>query len=198
MKYDKKDRTKILVLVAVLVAVWAVIGIRFAVLSARHKAELARNAQTQAGGQQQSTPAPGGPGAQPGSGGSPTLRLAALVAPVSPPTNDPFHPIIAPRTSVARLAPEPSAGRRQQGPETAPPTLPPMPGADSSGRSGDSLQLTGIIQGTPSTAVLRLGDSHFVVKEGDVLDNSLRVQKITKTTVTLRDGRTSYTLRIGG
>jgi hypothetical protein len=73
-----------------------------------------------------------------------------------------------------------------------------MPGADSPGRGGDRLQLTGIIQGTPSTAVLRLGDNHFVVKEGDVLDNSLRVQKITRTTVILRDGRTSYTLRIGG
>jgi hypothetical protein len=195
MRYDKKDRTKILVLVAVLVAVWAAIGIRFAVLSRQHKAELARSAQAQAGGRQQTAPSPGG---QLPSGGSPTLRLAALVAPVSPPTNDPFHPIIAPRTSVARLAPEPSAGRRRQEPEPAPPTLPPLPGADSSGRGGDTLHLTGIIQGTPSTAVLRLGENHFVVKEGDILDNSLRVQKITRTTVTLRDGRTSYTLRIGG
>lgn len=195
MRYDKKDRTKILVLVAVLVAVWAAIGIRFAVLSRKHKADLARSAQAQTGGRQQPAPSPGG---QLPSGGSPTLRLAGLVAPVPPPTNDPFHPLIAPRTSVARLAPEPSARRRQQEPEPVPPTLPPMPGADSPGRGGDRLQLTGIIQGTPSTAVLRLGDNHFVVKEGDVLDNSLRVQKITRTTVILRDGRTSYTLRIGG
>jgi hypothetical protein len=74
-----------------------------------------------------------------------------------------------------------------------------MPGSESPYQGGrDQLQLTGIILGTPSTAVLRLGDDHFVVKEGDLLDSTLRVQKITKTTVTLRDGRTAYTLRLGG
>jgi hypothetical protein len=42
-----------------------------------------------------------------------------------------------------------------------------------------------------------MGDDHYVVKEGDFLDTGLRVQKITRNAVTLREGRTTYTLRIG-
>ncbi|MFB3880594.1 MAG: hypothetical protein ACE149_04985 [Armatimonadota bacterium] len=193
MKYDRKDKTKIIVLATVLVAVWVVIGIRFAVLSAKHKASLARSQSARAGAPQ--TPSPATPAAP---GTSPALRLAALVAPVAPPTRDPFRPLIASRSSVVSAVQEPTSQRRRSSTETPAVTLPPMPGSESAPRTGDRLQLTGIIQGTPSTAVLRLGDDHFVVKEGDVLDSSLRVQKITSTTVVLRDGRSSYTLRIGG
>jgi hypothetical protein len=59
------------------------------------------------------------------------------------------------------------------------------------------LQLTGIIAGSPSTAVLRLGEEHYVVREGDLLNGQLRVQQITKNSVVLREGRSTYTLRLG-
>ncbi|MFB3880468.1 MAG: hypothetical protein ACE149_04350 [Armatimonadota bacterium] len=194
MKYDKKDRAKIVVLAAILIVLWVVIGVRFALLSRQHKAKLAtaEAAATERAAAalraQSATPA----GQKPL---SPALRLAALVAPVQPPKGDPFHPIIPPRNVVARRQSAPAV-RTADEPQEPAPALPPLAGSGE--RGGDNLQLTGIIAGTPSTAVLRLGEDHFVVREGDVLDTTLRVQKISKTTVTLRDGKTAYTLRLGG
>jgi hypothetical protein len=196
MRYDKKDRAKIVVLAVVLVGLWGFIGVRFALLSRQRKAELRAQQQAQASAQPQPTPDAGAPGSQTR---SPALRLAALVAPVPPPTSDPFHPIIPPRTSEGSSAQPAAATRRPPEREQAPPVLPPLPGSESSYRGGkDRLTLTGIIVGNPSTAVLRMGDDHYVVREGDILDTTLRVQKITRTAVTLREGRTAYTLRIGG
>ena len=189
MRYARKDRTRVAVLVIVLLALWAFIGIKFALFNRQHRSHTAA---TPSG---ESSTAQSVPGGQL----SPTLRLAALVAPVSPPGSDPFHPIIAPRSSEPGPAQPRTTGRRPSELEPAPAVLPPLPGSESSSRSGrDRLTLTGVILGAPSTAVLRLGDDHYVVKEGDVLNGSLRVQKITKTTITLREGRTSYTLRLGG
>ena len=182
-----------LVLAAILIVVWGFIGVRFALLSREHKAK--QRAQEQAAAQAQTEPAPGVGELKKE---SPTLRLAALVAPVPPPKSDPFRPLIAARSSGGGEQPAPS---RKHPTETgpAPPLLPPLPGSESSSASGrDRLQLTGIIVGTPSTAVLRLGEDHYVVREGDVLDTTLRVQRITKTTVILRDARMAYTLRLGG
>ena len=193
MRYDKKDRMKIIVLAAVLVALWGFIGVRFALLSRQHKAELRAQEQARAVAQARVPAAPGALGA------SPTLRLAALVAPVPPPTSDPFHPIIQPRTSQGSSAQSAATTRRPPEPQDASPVLPPLPGSGSSyGGGKDRLTLTGIIIGNPSTAVLRMGDEHYVVREGDILDTTLQVQKITRTAVTLREGRTTYTLRIGG
>jgi hypothetical protein len=192
MRYDKKDKAKIVALAAALIVLWAFIGIRFALLSRAHKAEERARQQSQTAAQ--SAASPNAPGSKIT---SPALRLAALVAPVPPPRDDPFHPIIAPRPTGTTTPQPPRSEKRAREPEQAPPVLPPLPGSESAaGRSG-TLQLTGIIVGTPSTAVLRLGEDHFVVREGDVLDTTLRVQKITKTSVTLRDGRTVYTLRLG-
>jgi hypothetical protein len=190
MRYDKKDKTKIVVLAVVLAAMWVFIGVRFALRSRQYKAKLRAQEQAQAATHAQ---APGAPGV------SPTLRLAALVAPVPPPKSDPFHPIIPPRTVEGSSGQPAAATRRPPELQQAPPVLPPLPGSESSYRaSRDRLTLTGIILGTPSTAVLRMGDDHYVVREGDVLDTTLRVQKITRTAVTLREGRTTYTLTIGG
>jgi hypothetical protein len=194
MRYDKKDRAKIVALAAILIVLWGFIGVRFALLSRAHKAQARARQQARDAARPQTAAAPN---ASESTAVSPALRLAALVAPVPPPKSDPFHPVIAPRSTES--TPQPlSTRKRSREPEQAPPVLPPLPGSPSGGRGGDRLQLTGIIVGTPSTAVLRLGEDHYVVREGDVLDTTLHVQKITKTTVTLRDGRAAYTLRLGG
>jgi hypothetical protein len=189
MKLEKKDRTKVFVLLVVLVVIWAVVGIKFAGLSREKKAKEAARAREQA--EVQATRAPAA--AQAGALTSPTLRLAALVTPVDPPKNDPFRPVIAPRRhaqgSVPSAGPKPAAETGEEAP-----VLPPLPG-ERNGRN--TLQVTGIILGSPSTAVLRVGEEHYVVHAGDWLDGELRVQEITKDAVTLRDGRTSYVLRLG-
>jgi Tfp pilus assembly protein PilP len=190
MKYEKKDRTKVVVLLVVLVGIWAVVGIRFAVLTRERNVKQAARAREEAKAQATPAAAP----AEARALTSPTLRLAALVKPVDPPKSDPFHPVIPPRRQVeasmaAAATPKPAARTDDEAP-----VLPPLPG-DRNGRN--TLQVTGIIVGSPSTAVLRVGDEHYVVHAGDYLDNELRVQEITKDTVTLRDGRTTYTLRLG-
>lgn len=194
MKYDRKDKTKIIALVVILVVFWAFIIFEFTTLSRKTKAKLAaherahaaaRAAQTQTG--QQPTGAPIT---------SPALRLAALVTPVAPPKNDPFRPIIQPRNQSQLNASVQSQTRREEASHASIPALPPMP--DSRGGGKGALQLTGIIAGSPSTAVLRLGEEHYVVREGDLLNGQLRVQQITKNSVVLREGRSTYTLRLGG
>jgi hypothetical protein len=190
MKYNRKDRTKVVALVVILVVFWAFIIFEFTTLSKRTKAKLdaherthaAQAAQTQTG--QQPT------GAAPT---SPALRFAALVTPVAPPKNDPFRPIIQPRNQSQLTTTAQSQTRREEAPPASAQVLPPLP--KLGGR--DALQLTGIIAGSPSTAVLRLGKEHYVVREGDLLDGQLRVQQITRNTVVLRDGRSTYTLRLG-
>ncbi len=192
MKYDKRDRAKIVALVAVLVIVWVFIGVRFLLISRANKAKERNRVEALAATRPQAAQSANATGAQ---GVSPTLRLATLVAPVSPPKSDPFRPVVAPRSQT--IASRPTAGSSET-PSTAVLELPPLPGASESSRGGDRLQLTGVIMGSPSTAVLRLGEDHFVVREGDVLNSTLRIQKITRTAVTLRDGQTVYTLRLGG
>ena len=64
-------------------------------------------------------------------------------------------------------------------------------------RYGLSVSVTGIITGTPSTAVLRVSDEHYVVREGDWLDNNVRVHAISESAVTLRDRGKTYMLRLG-
>ena len=197
MKHDKRDRVKILVLAVILIALWVFIGIRFVLLSKERNAKLRAEREATTAAQPGATSTPSGPTSQPQQPLSPALRLAALVAPVSPPKSDPFRPLIAPRfgSSAQPAAAEKQPTEREE--QQPPPVLPPLPSSEQGGGKA-SLQLTGIILGTPSTAVLRLGNDHYVVREGDVLQDSLRVQKITKTTITLRDGRAVYTLRLGG
>ena len=180
MKYGKKDKPKVIVLLTVLILVWAFIGIRFAVLSREAKARRAADeSRRQAAAAVQVAQQPTQPGT------APSFRLAALVTPVEPPKDDPFRPIIPPRSTGPRRT-------RTEEPRREP-ILPPS----ATGYQSSNLHVTGVIIGNPSTAVLRVGDEHYVVREGDWLDNELQVAKIASGAVTLRDRRSSYVLRLG-
>lgn len=182
MKYDKKDKTKVIVLAAALLVLWAVIGIRYVVLRRYWEAKTEESrTHTHA-----ATPAAvAGPS-------RPSLRLAALVTPVPPPERDPFHPVIAPRR---RGAAQPS-GAPSVDQHASVPSLPPPPRA-SAASSRDTLRVTGIILGHPNTAVLRIGDDHHVVQEGNLLTDQIRVESVDRTSVTLRDRQGTYILRLG-
>jgi len=188
MRQNPKDKLKVVVLVGALVCLWLFIGLRFFALSGAHKAkEEARERRQEAARVAQN------PQVNPAAT-SPTLRLAALVTPVEPPKDDPFRPIIPPRRH-AQATPAPTTNNTQ--PQDRPALLPPMPNSSSSAGRRSQLYLAGIIVGTPSTAVLRWGEDHYVVREGDYLDNDLRVQQIKKDSVTLRGGGSTYVLRLG-
>jgi len=186
MRQNPKDKLKVVLLVGILVCLWVFIGIRFFALSGAHKTEEEarerRQAAARAAQNSQVSPA----------ATSPTLRLAALVTPVDPPKDDPFRPIIPPRRH-AQAAPAPT----NSGSEDRPAILPPMPNSSSTAARRSQLYVAGIIIGNPSTAVLRWGEDHYVVREGDLLDNDLRVQQIKSDSVTLRGGGSTYVLRLG-
>jgi hypothetical protein len=44
---------------------------------------------------------------------------------------------------------------------------------------------------------MRRGTDHFIVKQGAELPGKVMVQAITRNSVTLRDGKRQYTLKIG-
>jgi len=188
MKYDKKAITKLVVLGVILLGLWVFIGIRYAKLSRHWKAKIAaqERAHAAAAASQRAS-------SEQGRTPEATSRVAALVTPVPPPQSDPFRPMIPPRSRRAAARSAAATSPETQG---AAPFLPPPPSAAStSDRS--SLHVTGIIIGTPNTAVLRLGDEHYVVREGYFLDNRVRVQTIERDTVTLQDSRGTYVLRLG-
>jgi len=186
MRQNPKDKLKVVLLAGALLGLWIFIGIRFFALSSAHKAEEAARERRQAAARVAQNPQVN-PAAT-----SPTLRLAALVTPVEPPKDDPFRPIIPPRRH-SQAAPTPTNTESTDRPAL----LPPMPNSSSSVGRKSQLYLAGIIVGNPSTAVLRWGEDHYVVREGDYLDNDLRVQQITKDSVTLRGGGSTYVLRLG-
>jgi hypothetical protein len=189
MKYSKRDLPKIIGLSAVLLCIVAYIIVSYVRLSgeyrARMAAEEARHRSMHAA-LQAYTPA---------SSAQATLAVAALISPTPPPTRDPFYPVIAPRRSGAAAR----SAAISPAQEETPAPLPLVSEGDglSSTRSRDALHVTGIIVGSPSTAVLRLGEEHYVVHEGDWLDARLRVQSIGSNTVTLRDNERTYRLRLG-
>jgi hypothetical protein len=190
MKPDKRSRTKVIILIVILLAVWAVIGIRYIALARHWKAKTAALAAQQ-------HVHPTGDEDHAASSGQPTeaalpLRVAVLVAPVPPPKSDPFQPAISPRTT--RRATSRSAAAQPEAPPLVP--LPPPP-SPSPSADRNTLRVSGIIVGNPSTAVLRVGDQHYVVREGYRLDSNIVVQTIDQSSVTLRDGRGTYTLRLG-
>jgi hypothetical protein len=201
MKPDKKSRTKVIILVVVLVAVWAVIGIRYIALSRYWKAKTAAQAAQQhalpGGDEDHAVPSPASSTAsstassgQPAEA-APSLRVAALAAP-EPPKSDPFQPAISPRTS-RRATSMPAAPQPEARPLVPlPPPPSPSPSADR-----NTLRVSGIIMGNPSTAVLRVGDQHYVVREGYRLNSNIVVQTIGQSSVILRDSRGTYTLRLG-
>jgi hypothetical protein len=163
---------------------------------AEHEATHAQQAASQAN-------AAGIPGANPsmpaGAQMSPTVQ--ALLTPVTPPDRDPFLPMVAPPRAYSLVTAKPAA--KQRGPKgpAEPLVLPPLTGGASSQppfqRDSNALALTGIVLGTPPLAVMRRGTDHFIVKQGAELPGKVMVQAITRNSVTLRDGKRQYTLRIG-
>jgi hypothetical protein len=199
MKYRKEDLPKIIVLVIILVAVVIYIGVAYsrgmrkmhAQLEAAHRQLHAAQGAQQRNPQQDRL----------------ASTLASVVAQVPPPTRDPFDPIIPPRNVMGAQAARPSAGRPASRPSSGQtmamlPTLPPLGGSETSAgtpASRDTLQLTGVIVGPPSLVVMRRGEEHYILHQGDVVEGTnLRVNAVTRDSVTLRDGRASYTLRLGG
>jgi hypothetical protein len=178
MRYDRRDRTKLIVLAVILAALWVFIGAMLRrhwqdKLAASEREHAATVAQEQAG---MAAPGPGqerqvaAPTQQPIAPQA-ASRVAALVTPVPPPGRDPFQPKVPARTHGA--ATRPAAPPEPQPPV---PLLPPPPQpAPSPAISRDILHVTGIIAGNPSAAVLRINES----------------------SVTLRDSQGTYVLRLG-
>jgi len=192
MKPNPGDKPKIIVLSIILAAVLAFIAIRYVQLSRQWKEKIEAHEKAHEAAvvqaQKQASTSPGAPAR--------SSRVAALVTPVPPPTRDPFYPVIAPRTR--RVRPPESGGESPGGPRAAPVLPSQLPDfAASATRPTDVLRVTGIITGTPSTAVLRVSDEHYVVREGDWLDNNVRVHAISESAVTLRDRGKTYMLRLG-
>jgi len=191
VKYDKKDKAKVVILAVLLAGLWIFIGVRFAILSQQTKSKIQADRERHAAAHAAQIKVNGGLHSVPEK--SPVLRLAALMTPVEPPKDDPFRPVIPPRSHTS--AAQPPATPKKDPSES----LPPLWGdsSSSSRRSRNELHVTGIIQGSPSTAILRFGENHYVVREGDMLDNDLRILEIGRNSVTLRDGQSTYVLRIG-
>lgn len=197
MKYNREDLPKIIVLGLVLVALIAYIGVSYSKLSSRYREQEAKH-------RAQHPPTAGGQATAgtPGNQAPMTPAVAALIAPVVPPGRDPFSPVIPPRRWSS--APSAAASGGAKGGKKAPlaPVLPPLVGVGVGTGTVSShdtvLALTGIILGPPTLAVLRRGEDHFIVKQGDQLPGRFRVQAITRTSVTLRDGKQEFVLRLGG
>jgi hypothetical protein len=69
--------------------------------------------------------------------------------------------------------------------------------AQPSGPPPGVLWLSGVIQGEPRVAVLRRGESRFVVKEGDIIEDRYTVSQIGTNTIALKHGSRTLTLRVG-
>jgi hypothetical protein len=69
--------------------------------------------------------------------------------------------------------------------------------AQPSGPPPGILWLSGVIQGGPRVAVLRRGESRFVVKEGDIIEDRYTVSQIENNSIVLKQGSRKLTLRVG-
>jgi len=95
-----------------------------------------------------------------------------------------------------KVAPRPSPTR------SLPPLPPPEWGAadvteEPSGPPPGVLWLSGVIQGEQRVAVLRRGESRYVVREGETFEGTYRVVAISSNSVTLDRGGKKQTLRVG-
>lgn len=178
MKYDRRDLPKIIALSVLLLGVMVYIGVSYAGLSRHYRAQ--QEAEERSHQLLHAAPAPDD------AGRARAAAVAALVGPTPTPDRDPFHPLVAPRRAGA--APPTPAPQDTPTPEASEPRPVGPP---------EGLRVAGIIVGQPTVAVLRAGQDHYVVNEGDWLDRRLRVQRITATTVTLNDGDRAYLLRLG-
>lgn len=202
MKPDKNSRTKVIILVVVLALVWVVIGIRYIALSRYWKGKIAAQEAQHPHPTGDEDPASTTPASATSAATSPaqtpeataSRQVAALLTPVAPPKSDPFQPAISPRSS-SRTAAGPAAAQ----PETLPVVPLPPPPSPSASTDRNRLRVNGIIAGDPSVpriAVLRVGEEHFLVREGQRLDGNIVVETINSSSVVLRDSRGTYTLRL--
>jgi len=189
MKYRKEDLPKIIALSVVLVA--ALIWAAFATLKSYHHYVGGGPATARAPGTAGLT-APGQQGPK-GSTTASSKMLAGLLTPVPPPNRDPFDPVIRPRWQQ-ETASRPTVEEPKPAPSPLP-VLPPLPGA--AGVDKGVLHVTGIVLGAPSIVVLHRGDQPYIVKQGDYVEGSLRVESVTRNSVTLRDRQGTYVLRLG-
>jgi len=112
-----------------------------------------------------------------------------------------------PKKAAAPVAAPASAPKRTAAPRPSPTrTLPPLPppewGApaaveEPSGPPPGVLWLSGVIQGERKEAVLRRGESRYVVREGETFEGKYRVVAISSNSVTLERGEKNQTLRVG-
>jgi len=195
VKYQKEDLAKIIALSVVLcgVVVWIIVGYVQGSRKLQKKMAAAAEAHRKAHAAEVARP-----------GGQTTRRIASarsvagLMTPVPAPSRDPFRPIIPPRWTATRATASGPANTNRE-PPAALAALPPLAGGASARatRSRDVLQLSGVILGTPSIAVLRRGDEAYIVRQGDYIEGGLRVETIERTSVTLRDKQQKYVMRIG-
>ncbi len=192
MKYKQKDRTKIIVLSAILACILVVVIVRWFKLSDEYQRKLLLHQETDHALQHAVAQysAPDSAAAVLDADQLARSPLAtALLAEVPPPERDPFHPII-PRHSRRASS---SAAPRQESP--SPSSTSELPVIVTPSGERQTLHVTGI---AGQTAVLRHGEDHFIVQAGDFLDNRLRVTEVGRSTVTLQDNQRSYVLRLGG
>jgi len=190
MRRNGRDRAKVIALSAILLVVWAVVGVRYAILSRQWRAKMSAAHHQY----EQDMARVAGPGTRPEQPSAPRAesRPASLITPVAPPVQDPFLPVLARRGSGGATTP---VGTTAEEEELTPLPPPPMEAYPTVGE--ESLRLTGIVMGTPSIAVVRHGGKHHLVRVGDRLDGELRVQAISRDTVTFQDGKKTYQLRLG-
>jgi type II secretory pathway pseudopilin PulG len=192
MKYKQEDKTKIIVLSAILACILVVVIVRWFRLSDEYQRKMLVHQETDHALQQAVAQysAPNSAAAVLEAGQPPTSPLAtALLAEVPPPDRDPFHPIIPPHSRQASSAAAPRQEPSAQSPGSE------LPFVLTPDGNRQTLHVTGI---AGETAVLRHGEDHFIVQAGDFLDNRLRVTEVGRSTVTLQDNQRSYVLRLGG
>jgi len=188
MRHSKQDRTKVILLSTILVAVWLFIGVYYVILARYWEAKTAEARRHE----HEAADATGLPGAnaQQTAESPKSPLVASLTLRVPPPERDPFYPVIPPRTGRTAAAPAVPETSEE---ETTTALLPIW----SPGGRDEVLHIAGIIVGNPSIAVLRHGERHYVVKEGDWLDERTRVQAISRSAVTVREGNKARVLRLG-
>jgi len=111
-----------------------------------------------------------------------------------------------PPTPAAKPTPSPAASSKPAPKTSTTRSLPPLPPPEWSmtdapveptGPPPEVLWLSGVIQGDPRVALLRRGESRYVVKEGDIIEDRYVVSEIGNNSVTLKSGSRTKTLRVG-
>jgi len=138
--------------------------------------------------------------------GNAVMSNAVAEAPAQVNPRDPFMPMM--ETMVATA---PSSTTRRFSNHTVPPIIPLGAGVGQSGNENGSTpnqvavsdtfpqyQLTGVITGQTNIAIIRLGESRYIVKEGQKIDGQYEVTSVSQEGVLLSKGGRSVFLKLGG